>query len=92
MTRRGKHILLLSAWLAAYFLFGFGVWSFQAGHLFVLLFLAASVLVYMLYGLSARCPKCSMPVLVRRIRLFGMELYLWSILTPERCRNCGAII
>jgi len=23
------------------------------------------------------------------VKLFGMELYRWSLLSPERCSHCG---
>jgi hypothetical protein len=92
MTRRTKHILVLISWIASFFLVGIGVWSFQAGHLFLFLFLMASALVYGFYAFFARCPDCGMPLLIKRMRIFGMDVYRWMLLTPERCGHCGTII
>jgi hypothetical protein len=79
-------------WLALFFLIGSGVWDFQAGELMLLLFLAISALAYVLYAFRARCAKCRMPLLLKPVRIAGMELNLWSLLTPERCRHCGEAI
>ncbi len=72
-----------------FFLLGFGVWSFQAGHLMVIAYLVLSALAFAVYAFSAKCPKCRVPVLLRPVKLFGIEIYIWSIIAPERCRHCG---
>ncbi len=92
MNRRMRHKIVWASWLAAFFLLGFIVWEFQAGHLMLVLFLALSVLAYGVYAFTARCPRCSMPVLLRPMRLFGMQLFRWSLLAPERCLHCGALL
>ena len=78
------------AWLLLFFLLGFGVWSFQGGQLMIAAYFTLSAAVlYVFYASLARCPRCRMPVLLRPVKLFGMELYLWSLLSPERCSHCG---
>ncbi|MHB8846375.1 MAG: hypothetical protein ACYC7L_16700 [Nitrospirota bacterium] len=89
MSRRSKHKIILVAWLIAFFLIGSGVWGFQAGQLMIIGFFMASLVFYILAALLMRCPKCRMPVLLRPRKFLGMELYTWSILTPDRCRHCG---
>jgi hypothetical protein len=89
VTRRAKHKAVLMIWLALFLLLGFGVWSFQAGELMLLLFLVITVLAYGLYAFTARCRECRMPLLLRPARMLGMDIYLWSLVTPERCRHCG---
>jgi hypothetical protein len=90
MNRRTKHNIILLAWLAGFFLVGSGVWSFQAGHLMILIYFAASMIMYMVYAFLAKCPRCRKPVLLRPLQFFGMEIYTWSLLTPVNCRHCGA--
>jgi hypothetical protein len=92
MSRRAKHTIILIVWLIAFLLMGSSVWGFQAGHLMVIGFFMASLVLYILAAFLMRCPKCRMPVLLRPRTFFGMELYTWSILTPERCRHCGEIL
>ena len=84
-----KHRIILMTWLASFFLLGYGVWSFQAGHLMIIVYFVLSALVYGIYAFTARCPRCSMPILLRPVRLCGMQLYLWSLMAPERCRHFG---
>ena len=91
MRRRGKHILIMVAWLGAFILLGLSVWNFQAGHLFVFLFLAASMAAY-IYALFASCPECGKLIMARPVKLFGLDVYLWMLLTPERCRHCGKLL
>jgi len=89
MDRRTKHRLLLLAWFAAFLLLGSGVWGFQAGHLMVVGFFMASLVVYIFAAFLMRCPKCRMPVLLRPRNFLGVTIYTWSVLPPERCRHCG---
>ena len=89
MTRRSIHKVILIAWFIAFLLLGSGVWGFQAGHLMVIGFFMASLVLYILAAFLMRCPKCRMPVLLRPWKVLGMELYTWSLLTPVRCRHCG---
>ncbi len=89
MNRRAKHKLILAAWLVLFFLMGFNVWNFQAGEFMLIIFMAVSFLTYVLYAFLGRCRQCRMPVLLRPVRLFGTDLYLWSLVTPDRCRHCG---
>jgi len=89
MDRRSKHKVILIAWFIVFLLMGSGVWGFQAGHLMVIVFFMASLVFYLLAAFLMRCPKCRMPVLLRPRKFLGMELFTWSILTPERCRHCG---
>jgi hypothetical protein len=92
MNRRALHWIVLLVWLAGFFLAGFGVWGFQAGHLMVMGYLLVGVVIYILAAFLMRCPKCRMPVLLRPRKVLGMELYTWSILTPDQCRHCGEIL
>lgn len=92
MDRRGRHKVILLVWFLLFFLMGAGVWGFQAGHLMVIGFFMASLVAYMLAAFLMRCPACRMPVLLRPCRFLGMELYTWSLLTPTKCRHCGAAI
>lgn len=89
MDRRSRSRIFLAAWTAGFFATGYGVWSLQAGHLMLLAYIAASVIGYGIYAFTARCPDCRMPVLLRPLKLFGIELYLWSLLAPKQCRHCG---
>jgi len=89
MDRRTRQRLVLAAWFAGFLLLGWGVWSFQAGSLMVIGYLAAGVILYIIYAWAARCPKCQMPVLLRPRKVLGMELYTWSLLVPRACRHCG---
>lgn len=84
------HKIVLIAWVALFFLLGFGAWSFQGGELMILAFLILSVIVYVTYAFRARCTKCKMPLLLRPVTILGMELFVWSLVTPEICRHCGA--
>lgn len=92
MSLRSKHKMIMMAWFITFLLMGSGVWGFQAGHLMVIGFFMASIVIYILAAFLMRCPKCRMPVLLRPRRLLGMELYTWSLLTPERCRHCGEML
>jgi hypothetical protein len=89
VNRRAKQRVILLIWLASFFALGFGVWSFQAGHLMIIVYLVLSVLLYALFAFTARCPRCSVPILLKPVRLFGMQIYLWSLTAPEHCRHCG---
>jgi len=89
MTRRTLHKLILLLWLAVFFMIGYGTWHFQAGELMIIGYVLVSVVIYIVYAFSVRCPACEMPVLLRPVRIFGMEIYLWSLLTPPKCRHCG---
>lgn len=89
MNRRSKHKIVIIVWLILFLLIGSGVWGFQAGQLMVIGFFMASLVLYILVAFLMRCPKCRMPVLLRPRKFLGMELYTWSILTPDRCRHCG---
>ena len=89
MARRRRYAIALALWLAGFFLVGYGVWSFQAGHLMVLIYTAGSALAYIIYAFAARCANCRWPVLLRPRRILGMDLFTWSILPPTQCRHCG---
>ena len=89
VDRQTRHKVVLAIWLALFFLLGFGVWNFQAGHLMIVAYLILSVILYGCYAFLARCPQCGMPILLRPMKILGMEFYAWSILAPERCRHCG---
>ncbi len=92
MKRRQIYHGLLLAWLAVFLLLGFSVWSFQAGHLMVVVFLFLSAGMYALYAFLARCPHCRLPILLRPVRALGIAYYIWSIMMPARCRHCGTIL
>ncbi len=92
MTKRAKHKLVLVAWLALFFIMGSAVWSFQGGELMLLLFLIVSVVAYVVFAFAARCKQCRMPLLLRPVKVLGMDLFVWSLLTPEKCRHCGEAI
>lgn len=77
------------AWLAVFFLLGLGVWNFQAGHLMLIGYLAASAILYVLYAFFRRCPWCRMPLLLKPVRCLGLEIYLWTLSVPRTCRHCG---
>ncbi len=82
-------MLVLLAWLALFFLLGFTAWNFQGGELMMIAFFVISALSYIVYAFMARCPHCRMPLLLKPVRLLGMEIFTWSLLTPDRCRHCG---
>ncbi len=89
MNRRTRSLIVLSGWAGMFFLLGFGVWSFQAGELMLIVYLILSAIAYALYAFLVRCPHCGMPVLLAPVRILGMDLYSWSVLVPEHCRHCG---
>ncbi|MDA8098825.1 MAG: hypothetical protein M0042_04300 [Nitrospiraceae bacterium] len=89
MNRRSRHRLLWTIWIAVFLIIGSGLWDLFGGSLALLLFLGASVVVYILYAFFARCPQCGTPVLLRTWRIGRMEIYGWSCMAPERCRKCG---
>jgi len=92
MNRRTKCNIAVLVWLAGLFLVGFGVWNFQGGQLMILIYLVAGMIIYMLYAFMVRCPKCRYPILLRPHRIFGMEIYTWSIAVPVNCRHCGLLL
>jgi predicted ferric reductase len=92
MNRRAIHRIVLFVWLMGFFLMGFGVWGFQAGHLMVIVYLLAGVALYCIAVFVNRCPKCRMPLLLKPVKLLGMDLYRWALLTPKRCAHCGEIL
>ena len=92
MSRRSKHKIILVVWFIMFLVIGSGVWGFQAGQLMIIGFFMASLVLYILAEFLMRCPKCRMPVLLRPRKFLGMDLYTWSILTPERCRHCGEML
>ncbi len=77
------------AWLAVFFLMGFGVWSLQGGHLMIIIYLVLGALVYGVYAFRVRCRRCGVPILLRPVSLCGIRFYLWSLAAPEYCRHCG---
>ncbi len=90
VNRQAKHRIVLIIWLALFFLLGFVVWSFQAGHLMIVAYFILSVIIYVFYAFLTRCPQCGFPILLKPMKILGMELYMWSILAPGKCRHCGA--
>ena len=72
-----------------FFVLGLNAWNFQAGHLMMIIYLIASVLIYIIYAFLARCPHCKAPVLLKPVKCLGMELFLWSLLAPDQCGHCG---
>jgi len=92
MSRRAIHTIVLFVWLTGFFLLGFGVWGFQAGHLMVMGYLLVGVVCYVFAAFLNRCPKCRMPLLLKPMRLLGMDLYRWTLLTPGQCGHCGETI
>jgi hypothetical protein len=89
MERRAKHKIALIVWIGLFFLLGSGVWNFLGGELMLIIYLAVSVLAYVSYAFLSRCPQCRMPLLLRPVRILGMEFFQWSIITPAKCRHCG---
>jgi hypothetical protein len=81
--------MVLIAWSLSFFFLGFGVWSFQAGHLMIVAYLILSTIIYVFYAFLARCPRCGVPILLKPMKLLGIKVFRWSILIPERCRHCG---
>jgi len=92
MNRRAIHRVVLFAWIAGFVLIGFGVWEFQAGHLMVMGYLLAGIVIYIFAAFIERCPKCGMPLLLKPTKLLGMDLYRWTFLFPERCGHCGEML
>jgi len=92
MSRRSIHRIVLLVWITVFFLMGFGVWGFQAGHLMVMGYLLAGVVLYIFAAFIIRCPKCRMPLLLKPMKLLGMGLYRWTLLIPERCGHCGEMV
>ncbi len=89
VQRRIAYHRFLLAWLILFFLLGMEVWSLLAGHLMVVSFLLLGVVLYGLMAWLIRCPRCNAPVLRRPARIGRMEIFLWSIVMPGRCRECG---
>ncbi len=55
----------------------------------VIVYLVLSALAFAAYAFTAKCGRCRTPILLRPASLFGMQIYLWSLIAPERCRHCG---
>ncbi|MDH4163831.1 MAG: hypothetical protein OEW15_14265 [Nitrospirota bacterium] len=89
MDRRSRYNGILIIWLAVYFLIGWCVWSFQAGELLLIGYLAVSTILYAVAAFLFRCPACRMPVLLRPRRFLGFEIFSWSCCVPSTCRHCG---
>ena len=89
---RKRYHTASAAWLAGFFVLGFVAWRLMAGHLIVLLYLAAGVVAYLVAAFRARCPDCRWPALLKPITCLGMELYRWTILMPRACRHCGRLL
>lgn len=84
MSRRALHITALVLWLAL-----FGALGLIGAHGALIWLLLAGALGYVLTAFRTRCASCGAPLLLRPLRLFGVELYLWSLLPPAQCRHCG---
>lgn len=82
-------MIILAVWAALFLALGMGAWELLGGQLMLIVFLVLSWIVYAGYAFFSRCPNCRTPVLLRPVNLFGVEIYLWSLLTPRRCRHCG---
>lgn len=87
---RKNFAIALMLWLAGFFIIGYGVWSFQAGHLMVLLYLGAGTLLYIIAAFTLRCGQCRLPILLRPRSIFGVEFFTWSLLPPKQCGRCGS--
>ena len=92
MSRRPIHRIALLSWITGFFLMGFGVWGFQAGHLMVIGYSLAGVVIYSFAAFLIRCPKCRMPLLLKPMKLLGMDLYRWTLFTSEQCGHCGEVL
>jgi predicted acyltransferase len=92
MNRRAIHGIVLLAWITGFFFIGFGVWGFQAGHLMVMGYLLAGIVLYLFAAFLNRCPKCRMPLLLKPMKLLGMDLYRCMLLTPGQCGPCGNML
>ena len=92
MSRRAKHMIVLVVWLTLFLALGSGVWELLGGELMLIVYLVLSCITYAAYAFLSRCPNCRTPVLLRPVNLLGMEIYLWSVLTPRKCRHCGATL
>jgi hypothetical protein len=82
-------MIVLVVWTVLFLALGMGGWELLGGELMLIVFLALSWTVYTGYAFLSRCPSCRTPVLLRPVKLFGVEVFLWSLLTPRRCRHCG---
>jgi len=89
MDRQKLHRIIILVWLGAFFLLGIGVWGLQSGYLLVLIFFSVSTLAYAIYAITARCPKCGTPILLKPMNLFGLALYCWSLVAPSHCKKCN---
>ncbi len=56
---------------------------------FLVIPLVALFLVVGLYTMSLRCPACGKRVLYNPVRLFGVELNMWTSWIPKRYTRCG---
>jgi hypothetical protein len=90
MKRRTIHSIILILWFMIFCVIGFGAGDLRSGHLILIGYLFLSIVTYTVYAFIAKCRACGMPVLLRPLKLLGMDLYLWSLLTPKRCRHCDA--
>jgi hypothetical protein len=66
-----------------------GAWELLGGEL-MLIVPRLSCIAYAAYVLL-RCPNCRTPVLLEAVNLLGMEIYLWSVLTPPVQTRCGEL-
>ena len=42
-----------------------------------------------LYITSLRCPGCQHPILRKSVKIYGVDIYYWSINIPRKCQKCG---
>jgi len=89
INKRTTQKIIALAWLAGFFVVGFGAWNFQGGEFMLIGYALLGAAGYMICAFSYRCPKCRMPVLLKPLRLLGIEIYLWSFVAPQVCRHCG---
>jgi hypothetical protein len=54
-----------------------------------LIFLFLTALVFAIYCISLKCPSCGKAVLHNPIKIFGVEVYIWTAWVPKKCTKCG---
>ncbi len=89
MDKQAKHKIILIIWIGLFFVLGSGVWNFMGAELMLIIYLAVGILAYVSYAFLSRCRQCRMPLLLRPVKILGVEFFLWSIITPRKCRHCG---
>ena len=85
MGLRRKLKISLTIWIVAgFFLIWAGLYISEK-FILLLLVLFAGLGIYLL---SLKCPNCGNPVLRNKIKIFGIEIIMWTPWIASECEKC----